>query len=316
MTWLTWRQHRGQLIAAAAILSILAVFLVTTERSMTSYLHTTGLGACLASQRDCGAISQLFENRYSGLLGDAAYLNFLPLLVGLFWGAPLIARELEHGTHRLVWTQTVSRRRWLTVKLITFVSAAVIAALTLSRLLSWWFGPFAHVGFGQGFSRMDVNIFDFEGIVPIGYTLFALALGTAAGVVIRRTVPAMVITVTGFLVARFGVQALRGHFLTPLQASYPPFGQDPLVRHGDWVIQTHLVDRLGHTFPDQLILQTCPGSGPETLRCAIARGIHQVDLYQPVSRFWAFQEIEFAIFLALTIALIGVTLWWTIRRTS
>ena len=41
------------------------------------------------------------------------YGNLLPLAVGVFWGAPLLAREVEQGTIRLVFTQSVSRRRWL-----------------------------------------------------------------------------------------------------------------------------------------------------------------------------------------------------------
>jgi hypothetical protein len=31
----------------------------------------------------------------------------------MFWGAPLVAGELESGTFRLAWTQDVSRVRWL-----------------------------------------------------------------------------------------------------------------------------------------------------------------------------------------------------------
>ena len=41
----------------------------------------------------------------------------VPALIGMFWGAPLIAHELETGTFRLAWTQSVSRRRWLLVKM-------------------------------------------------------------------------------------------------------------------------------------------------------------------------------------------------------
>ena len=43
--------------------------------------------------------------------------RWCPLLVGLFWGAPVLAREFERGTHRLAWTQSVPRRAWLVVKL-------------------------------------------------------------------------------------------------------------------------------------------------------------------------------------------------------
>ena len=57
-----------------------------------------------------------FTNQYSSMMFIGILLLLLPLLIGLFWGAPLVSREVEHGTHRLVWTQGVSRRRWAAVK--------------------------------------------------------------------------------------------------------------------------------------------------------------------------------------------------------
>jgi hypothetical protein len=179
MTWLTWRQHRLQAVTAAAVLGLLALVLALTGHQMTSYLHSIGLSACLSQHVNCDSLGQLFENRYGALLDDIAYLNFLPLLVGMFWGAPLLAREYELGTDILACSQTVSRRRWLTVKLTAFIAAAGLAATGFSLLFGWWFRPFAQLAIQGGQSRIQPNVFDVQGIVPTGYTLFAFALGTA-----------------------------------------------------------------------------------------------------------------------------------------
>jgi hypothetical protein len=312
MIWLTWRQHRLQAATAAGVLGVLAIFLIVTERQMTSYLQSTGLSACLRQHGNCAPLAQLFENRYGSLLNAIAYLNFLPLLVGMFWGAPLLAREYEQGTEILAWSQTVSRRRWLTIKLTGFIAAAVLAATAFTLLFGWWFGPFAQLAGHGGQSRIQPNVFDVQGIVPIGYTLFAFALGTTAGAFIRRTLPAMAVTVAAFLIARLSIQALRGHVLTPLRSVQPlvsPTGDvslgTPVVAPQNWVLQTNIIDHAGRVVADQTVLQTCGVADPAAVaRCVTAHGFHQVDIYQPLSRFWAFQGLEFAIFTVLAIVLL------------
>ncbi len=142
MVWLTWRQHRLQLACAAGLLALLAAVTAVVGARMSDFFHSSGLDACLAGGGDCQVLSLEFRERYSGLLNGLVYLNALPLLVGLFWGAPLLARELEHGTHRLVWTQTAGRGRWLAVKLAALIAATVLVAVAASLLLSRWFTPF------------------------------------------------------------------------------------------------------------------------------------------------------------------------------
>jgi ABC-type transport system involved in multi-copper enzyme maturation permease subunit len=65
----------------------------------------------------------------------------LPVLTGAFIGAPLIARELEHGTQRLIWTQTITRRQWLSGKLIAVMVAGALATAALCQLALWWSRP-------------------------------------------------------------------------------------------------------------------------------------------------------------------------------
>jgi hypothetical protein len=213
MLALTWRQHRTQALSALAVLAVLAAYLAVSEHQITSYMGSTGLSRCLAVHGNCNAASVLFTNRYDGKFGLLDWLVILPLLVGIFWGAPLLSREAEHGTHRLAWTQSVGRARWLTVKLAAFIPAAIVAAAILTTLLGWAFHPLLQVC-SAGYcnqSKMTQNIFSSWGIAPAAYTLYALALGTAAGAFLQRTVPAMAVTAGGFLGLRLALLSLPDH---------------------------------------------------------------------------------------------------------
>ena len=110
--------------------------------------------------------------------------------------------ELENGTFRLAWTQSITRRRWLAGKLGITVAAALLAALAMTALTTWWRTPLDHL-----YGRMETNVFDFEGIAGFGYVLFALGLSLAIGAVWRRTVPALIIGFAGYTVARSSSRA-------------------------------------------------------------------------------------------------------------
>ena len=120
MIWLTWRQHRLQLLYGAVVLAILTVFLLSTGFGISAAFRSSGLAQCLSVPgRDCGAANDLFMGgggRYSGLWFTIPLFLIVPAMVGVFWGAPLVAREVEQGTHRLAWTQGVGRIRWAGTK--------------------------------------------------------------------------------------------------------------------------------------------------------------------------------------------------------
>src|SRR5215469_14545296 len=123
MIRLTWLQFRMQAAVAAAALVLMAAALALTGPHLAHLYDTSGLSACQAHAGDCTSLSSRFLRQARAGFADKALLGFgdvviaAPALVGIFWGAPLIARELETGTYRLAWTQTVTRRRWLAVKL-------------------------------------------------------------------------------------------------------------------------------------------------------------------------------------------------------
>jgi hypothetical protein len=313
---LTWRQHRLQALISAAVLAALAGYLLLTGRQISSFLHTTGLSACLQTHGNCSGLANAFTAQHPGAPFEFDMLIWLmPILIGLFWGAPLIAREAEQGTHRLAWTQSVSRSRWLGVKLGAIIPIVLLAAGVFAVLFSWWFGPFAQVC-GAGYcsqSRMTPNMFDFSGVMPVAYTLYAFALGTAAGAIVRRTIPAMAVTVAGFIALRFPLQSLRYHLLAPLTVSYPAFGNTPAAEKGGALMSYVYTTAAGRLIPANAITAACPR---QTTACALAHGFRELDTYQPASRFWPLQGTESGIFLGAALALLAVGVWYAARRTA
>jgi hypothetical protein len=312
--WLTWRQHRIQFLSALAVLVVLVGVTYVSRTQMTTFARSNGLTGCLASGRDCSTFSQDFEQHFTGTLNSVIFLNLLPLLVGFFWGAPLLAHELEHNTHRVAWTQTVSTARWLTVKLATIIGATVLAAGAMALMMSWWFQPFQQAA---ATSRISPDAFGLVGIVPIGYALFALALGVAAGVVVGRVVPAMGVTLVGFTLVRLSVSKLRSHFVPTMKAVYPVGGSGGRVGGKSWVISSGYTDGLGHHYSLGAADRLCRSDAADyqaTIRCLRGHGLQRTDIYHPDRQFWPLQGIETSIFIILAIALIAFATYWTLRQ--
>jgi hypothetical protein len=163
-----------------------------------------------SAEARCFEQADAFFGGHQTVIVAGLLLLILPLLAGMFWGAPLIAREIENGTHRLVWTQGVSRARWLLVK-AGLLSAGVDALTGIyAAMVAWWITAVMSTS-GQ---RFDPIFYDEHGFVVFGYTLFALALGIFAGAVTRRVLPAMATTLVGFI-------ALRLSHLVPSPSPFP-----------------------------------------------------------------------------------------------
>ena len=130
MIWLTWRQLRASAAMTAGALALLAAVLLLTGPGLADD-YASGIAACSSQSGGCdGFIDRFLDENQTSVLGVTAVALALPALVGLFWGAPLITRELEAGTHRLVWNQSITRTRWLAVKLgLTGLAAMVVAGL-------------------------------------------------------------------------------------------------------------------------------------------------------------------------------------------
>ncbi|MEU7773457.1 transporter [Micromonospora taraxaci] len=324
MIWLTWRQHRKQAFYTLLGLAALAALLVPIGITMRHTFADLGLADCaaqlaradvaLTAREACDAGFQRFGDRYDSLNLVAVLLITLPVLVGLFWGAPLVAREVEQGTHRFVWTQGVGRTRWALMKFGLVGAGALVLATVYGLGVSWWVDPLnkaAHEG------RLGMIVFDLQGIAPIGYTVFAVALGVFAGTVWKRMLPAMGITLAGYIGVRAAVELLaRPHYQPARTQTFPIMGDGPpVVSRGDWILTQGIRNSDGTLVAENMRIQ-CPtgGKGPDGRVCGAELGLdsgaYNWQLYQPADRFWLFQGIETGIFVALALLL----LYLAVRR--
>jgi hypothetical protein len=310
MIWLTWRQQRLETLIGGAILALLAIFLLVTGLDIASSYQQLGVGACLTSHAPaCGDIISAFRDQFGAVTSIVAWFPLLPLVFGVLIAAPFVL-ELEQGTYRLVWTQGITRRRWVMAKLAILVGATLLVALALTALLTWWRTPFDHL---EG--SFHPQAFDVEGTAPLAYAVFAVALGLGVGTLLRRTVPAVALSLVGFLALRLGLE-------TWVRPTYePPVVASGTFQRSDWVLGQTINDRLGHPVSFLDVLRACgvahgPRSVGITSTCLQQHGFVFVTTYQPGTRFWLFQGIETAIFLGLAAALLALTVWWVRERIT
>jgi hypothetical protein len=282
MIWLVWRQHRGELLGAGLLLALLGALLVLHGVPMHQAFDRDNVEAChlLIFEPDgfdesCQETVRSFDDRYAALPRQfASWLPFLPMLVGMLIGAPLLAREYEQGTWQLAWTQGVTRTRWLASKLAIVLGSVLAVSALFAAGVSWWFGPLAPQQFTEG-------KFNHAPLVFSSYVMVAVAIGILAGVVVRRTIVAAAITVAGYLAMRLPVEfLLRPRYREPLTTA------DPAVAETGWIVH----DSEFGVGPDG---SRTPGS-TETFR------------YHPDDRFWQFQVIESAILAGITLVLLVI----------
>jgi ABC-type transport system involved in multi-copper enzyme maturation permease subunit len=319
MIRLSWLQFRAQAVTAATALAAALVVL--------------GVSAPHRAL-DAGASHWLYT---AGIV--VMYLT--PAVIGIFWGAPLISRELETGTFRLAWTQSISRTRWLVVKLGLAALASMATAGLLSLMVTWWSSSMDQRNPLGGY-RLSALLFGARDLVPIGSAAFAVVLSATIGLLARRVVPAIAITLAVFAAVQVAVPLwVRPHLISPIRAVSP--------------LNVSAINAVGSSFPDNSLFvgatvnipgawaysnqvtttggSTALGPAPQactsgsskflpsgqTNACHAALGrlhLRQVVVYQPGSRYWAFQWTETAIYLVLALLLTGFCIWWASRRLS
>jgi hypothetical protein len=356
MIWLTWRQFRAQAVTGAAALAVFAVLLAATGPHLASLYAVSGITGCHSGS--CGDVAGTFLTRLAAtspyypvvyVLGIVLILA-APAIIGIFWGAPLVAREFETGTCRLAWNQSITRTRWLTVKLALTGLAAMAVTEALSLMQAWWAEPITRAtslgGSASVFSggRFSPLLFASHGITPLGYAAFGFALGVTVGVLVRRAVPAMAVTLAIFAAVQVAMPLWgRPHLIQPdrtiatiesVQGSLSSLGSSTITitasvvpgQPGAWIISSGAVNAAGQ--PVSTVPAACvtrrpangtaggPPPGRGLGHCLGSQGIREAVTYQPASRYWAFQWIETGIFLAIALALAGFCFWRLGRRTS
>lgn len=266
--WLTWRQHRWTIVGTTVLALAAAFGLISTES---------------------GRVGSMLMFGFYALIVQLAF----GCVIGMFWGAPLIARELEERTYFVAWGQDMTPVKWLQGKALVLGGlAAVLGAL---------------VGLGDGFGGVQDTWGRFEAsvIVQSGYAIFGFALGVLIGLLTRHVVTAMAATLVFYTAIRMLIAVLlRDHYL-PTERLIADWGSTAVVPQGGLVLGN------GYVGPDLSpvpMLDKCVGAiNPATCMRNSKAAIGTYVDYQPIGRLWLFQFIEFGVFALLTAALFCVT---------
>jgi len=343
MNWFVFRQHRKQFLIVGILLIAFAALIVPTGNHFWHTYQQT-LASCKQNPAtpNCSDLSSsLFQTSTDQMLLHfvPAAIVLLPLLFGIFWGAPLLANEYGEGTNKLAWTQGVSRRKWLTTKLAWILVATAVFMGAFATLTTWWAKTPNILNMDRFASEAS---FDSQGIVPVAYGLFAVAFGIAFGAWFRKTMVAVGVVFGLFIaVALIAVpNFVRPHYAAPITVTAPmgPGILDSKIPTGAWVIERNIVDKNGKAFNSfnlenmppqcQKIIQASrvgttgkgvavkAGPGDPIDACLNNAGYHQTAKYQPSYRYWDFQRIEAGMYLALTAIAIGATYWLVLKRDA
>jgi hypothetical protein len=330
MIWLTWRQFRAQSLVSAGALAVLAAYLVYLGTDIRDF-YDTKIANCAAQA--CSLARVDLRADYGDTIAViGAILIAVPGLIGIFWGAPLVTRELEERTERLVWNQSVTRTKWLAVKLLVLGLFTALVTGLFSLLLTWSASRYDQV-IGERFAALT---FDARNIVPIGYGLFAFTLGTVVGMLVRRTLPAMAITLAVFAALQLAVPALLRQNLMPpvtrtvtLDASVMEREVGLSLEDNVWYLRGYTVaggwaleesaklykpDGTPYTSEDARTCLANVGDREATDACTVAQNLNFEHTYQPGNRYWTFQWIELGLFAGLSLLLAGFGFFWLRRR--
>lgn len=325
LAWVTQRQRRGAIIAVSVVLGVFAVYLLVMAIVQDNAYAAVQACHPAASVR-CQSLAQVFSRDYwggggrviqSGGAQTVSSLMFaLPVLLGGFIGAPLLAREFESGTFRFAWTQGAGRSRWA-VSTLVLPAAALTGATGAFTALFWrYFRPF--LADGQ-VSEMLPLAFALLGVAFAAWTLFAFALSAFLGTLLRRTLPAIAVTLVVYIALAIGTAtAIRPHYMTPVTVR----GWNNSAAAG-WVLSSWVKSAAGQVLSqDDLnnVVAHLPASvqnsqSPDAFTNWLTK--HGYTLWQsvqPDSRFWQFQLIEGGWLLATSVLLIGGAVWLVRRR--
>lgn len=316
MLWLTWRQHRMQVLLTAALLAVLGAVLLIS------------LGMSTPAPR--------FAAR--------ELLGWLPLLapaaIGAFWGAPLLAREFEHGTHQLTWTQSVTRRRWLAAKIGGLGAAVTLGGLVLAGIVTLWLAA-SDPPYDVDYFSFGLPWFRLVGVLPAAWWLSAFVFGVATGALFRRTLPAMAVTLAVCALAFFGLLRAPASYATPERAVQAKL-MDELAPEDSLHVNDYWIDRSGVKLTHQEVALALAGpcgthdgtedGTEETIKrytdngtvetnkkyaeCSFSHGYRRVTEFHPANRFWRFQWTEAGILLIPALALGGVAVRRTLRPSA
>ena len=299
MIWVTWRQHRAQAFACLVLFCLMAALAVGFGIQLRMAFRSDGLAGCLARSGGTGCVATLtsFVDRFarggagSTLIGVP--LLAIPGLLGAVVGAPLLGRELERGTWRLAWSQTVPRTRWLVVKLGLVTGGLVAFGAAVSVVMAWYHEPLDRVT-----SRVQPGPYDGGGLTFTASLLCAFGLAVLAGLLLRNAIAAMVAGYIAWEIPSTVAILLGG----PIRIPAPAVMRIP-CRAGCPGISAGSVPPVTGHLGDYVLGVTRSGGD-------------LVVSYLPASRFWTEQFIQAGVFLMVALVSLGAAVWLLHRRTT
>lgn len=326
LAWVAWRQSRTVFAATFGVVGLLALYyLISGHQIHTDY---GALRACHpAHSSACQFLSRNFLDKY-GSTGPLGFVqNLVPVLLGAFAGAPILARELETGTVRYAWTQGVGRMRWAITLLVPGAIVSALALAAFGAVVAWRYHPLTEAGVAQ---RLNPSLFPASNPAVVGWALAGFGIGVLTGLLWRRVLPAVATTfVIGFGLAVVTSLTLRGHYLPPKTTTGLQINSNSL-QLGQWwtkggarvsdaqlnqVLQSAGVQ--GSISSGGTHAQAAPGTtGTDPIQYLIHHGYTQWTSYQPDSRYGTFQWIEFGWLTALALSALTLAILLLRRRDA
>ncbi len=327
MGWIVWRQHRFTVGGTLALLGALALYVLVTGLQMRD-AHATAAACHPAASDVCQrAMTDFFASYSPRWAVTAGLLQLVPGLIGVFAGAPLLAREFETGTFRYAWTQGFGRVRWTVAKLAPLAVAVTGAAAAFSLLFAWAFQPLLDTP-TYGPSPLEPWVFNLLGVGFAAWTLAAFAIGSLAGVLVRRVTPAMGVALAVWAALAFTTGAyLRPHYAAPLAAAGSDVEAPAWVLSRAWLqngqpADLAMINQALRPIDVQAVTPELFQPGPATpvnadpVPYLAKHGFVHLTTYQPADRFWPFQWIEGGWLLLVSLLLLALTVWLVRRRAA
>lgn len=320
MIWVAWRQQRVQILVSLGLVVVVAAVIAYAHFDAVAYLRTLGVEGCRAvdDTRCAASAMSTFASRYETYASVMPLVLLgLPVLLGMFAGAPLFAREFEQGTHVFALSQSVGRTRWWAVKVLVAALPVVLAVVGLGLISAWGMSPLSFVTHG----RMMTPGFETQGVVVGAYAAVAFAIGATIGILARNTVVAMAGTIALYLLFLVGVGGVaRAAYLEPVEkrgyvaegAAIGAEGGRSVVPNDAWRVGSSYFDATGAEVAFDP--SSCRNSDRTIETCLDRQGIVSLSArFHPDGQFWSFQFIEAAIFVVIGGALLAAG-FWSLRR--
>ena len=297
MIWFTWRQHRIEFIILAVVLILFSALVVNAAIDVRIY------------SADQPIMAEQIAKSYPLLM-----VNVLPAMMGVFIAAPMLSKQIENGTLQLIFTQSISRKRWFWGEFGT-VGLIVIGLFVVFAICQGYFAHYASA------LTNPWDWFDIKGPVYLAYAVLALCVGALLGLIIGKQVPSMVASLGLFSGLRLALILTRSHWFKPLTSRWNFVGINPTIQNtqGSWITSTRLLDSFGKRLVDDTGLIRCQmqlgnGNTLQDVTCQYQAGMMLEYSYQPIERFQQIQIIEVVVVLLLCVLSVGLMQWIIEKR--